>query len=290
MRRLPTWREMHMDTSPEIEAMQFSFYRSAPTWRKLQMMSSLTRTARNLARLGLQDSYPNASDGELTQHLWDLLYPDLVRPDLARIDFPKAATQDNEMQEPELIDVALMVTTVLEELGVTYAIGGSVASTLHGVPRSTVDADLVADLQAEHIGPFVAALKEKFYADPLSVMDAILNQSSFNLIHLESMFKVDIFIPKHRNFDRDQLQRRILRTVTAQPPHSAWIASVEDTVLAKLEWFRLGGESSERQWRDVLGILKKQGEDIDTAYLRQQAADLNVADLLEQALVEAAHS
>jgi hypothetical protein len=283
MRRLPTWREMHMDTSPEIEAMQFSFYRSAPTWRKLKMMSSLTRTARNLARLGLQDRYPNASDDELTQHLWDLLYPDH-----ARIDFPKAATQDSEMREPELIDVALMVTTALEELGVTYAIGGSVASTLHGVPRSTVDADLVADLQAEHISPFVAALKEKFYVDPLSVMDAILDRSSFNLIHLGSMFKVDIFIPRQRDFDRNQLDRRELRTVTTQPDNSAWIASVEDTVLAKLEWFRLGGETSERQWRDVLGILKKQGKDIDTAYLRQQAADLNVADLLEQALIEAA--
>jgi hypothetical protein len=283
MRRLPTWREMHMDTSPEIETIQFSFYRSAPMWRKLKMMSSLTRTARNLARLGLQDRYPNASDDELTQHLWDLLYPDH-----ARIDFPTTATQDNEMQEAELIDVALMVTTVLEELGVTYAIGGSVASTLYGVPRSTVDADLVADLQAEHISPFIAALKEKFYIDPLSVMDAILNQSSFNLVHLESMFKVDIFIPRQRDFDRNQLDRRVLRTVTTQPENSAWIASVEDTVLAKLEWFRLGGESSERQWRDVLGILKKQGEDIDIAYLRQQATDLNVADLLEQALIEVA--
>jgi hypothetical protein len=283
MRRLPTWREMHMDTSPEIETIQFSFYRSAPMWRKLKMMSSLTRTARNLARLGLQDRYPNASDDELTQHLWDLLYPDH-----ARIDFPTTATQDNEMQEAELIDVALMVTTVLEELGVTYAIGGSVASTLYGVPRSTVDADLVADLQAEHISPFIAALKEKFYIDPLSVMDAILNQSSFNLVHLESMFKVDIFIPRQRDFDRNQLSRRVLRTVTTQPENSAWIASVEDTVLAKLEWFRLGGESSERQWRDVLGILKKQGEDIDIAYLRQQATDLNVADLLEQALIEVA--
>jgi hypothetical protein len=265
--------------------MQFAFYRSAPPWRKLKMMSSLTRTARKLARLGLQDRYPDASNDELTRRFWDLLYPDH-----ARIALPKAATQDNEMQEPELIDVALMVTTVLEELGVTYVIGGSVASTLHGVPRSTVDADLVADLQAEHIAPFVAALKENFYVDPLSVMDAILNQSSFNLIHLESMFKVDVFIPRQRAFDRNQLSRRILRTVTAQPKTLAWIASVEDTVLAKLEWFRLGGESSERQWRDVLGILKKQGEDIDLAYLRQQAAELNVFDLLEQALVEAVHT
>jgi hypothetical protein len=282
MRRLPTWREMHRDTSPQIEAMQFAFYREAPDWRKVKMMSSLTRTVWDLARSGLRSRHPHATEEELNRRLWALIYG--AEPQIA---LPLPVAQDGNMQDPELIDVTLMVTEVLEALGIAYCIGGSVASTLHGVPRSTVDVDLVADLQPEQISAFVNALKERFYVNPLAIMDAIQDHGSFNLIHLGTMFKVDIFIPKPREFDRQQLQRRLQFVVATQPRNTAWVASVEDTILAKLEWFRLGGETSERQWRDVLGILKKQTEEIDISYLRQQATDLYVADLLEQALIEA---
>lgn len=192
------------------------------------------------------------------------------------------------MNPPHTIEeVALLVTGVLEELSISYVIGGSIASVLQGMPRSTVDADIVAELPFDQIGPFVHALESEFHlVDALSIMDAIQHRSSFNLIHQGTMFKVDIFLPKDRPFDRMQIERRQREVLVAKPERTAWVASAEDTVLAKLEWFRLGGETSERQWRDVLGVLKTQGDRIDVAYLRTWSAELGVADLMEQALAE----
>jgi len=131
------------------------------------------------------------------------------------------------------------------------------------------------------------ALADAFYVDVESIQDAIRRHSSFNVIHLEMMFKVDVFVRKQRPFDQAQFDRRVAQVIATEPERTAYVASAEDTVLAKLEWFRMGGEVSERQWRDVLGVLKVQGERLDRDYLRRWAAVLRVSDLLERALIEA---
>ncbi len=189
---------------------------------------------------------------------------------------------------PEPIAVTLQVVQALDQLGVPYVIGGSFASSLHGVVRTTLDADLVADLLPRHVEPLVSALRDSFYVEAQTIQEAITLRSSFNAIHLETMFKVDIFIPKRRPFDRAQLERRTLQVVATDPERTAYIASAEDTILAKLDWYRQGGQVSERQWRDVLGVLRVQGNTLDMDYLRGQAAALGVADLLEQAVSQAA--
>jgi hypothetical protein len=189
---------------------------------------------------------------------------------------------------PEQIAVTLLVADALEALGVQYAIGGSFASALHGVMRATMDAGLVADLREEDIAPLVQTLGEGFYADAEMMREAITERRSFNLIHLESMFTVDVFVARPRDFDRAQLARRQLHLLGEQPERWAYVASAEDTVLAKLEWYRLGGEASDRQWRDALGVLKVQGLRLDLAYMRHMAAGLGVKDLLEHALEESA--
>jgi hypothetical protein len=188
----------------------------------------------------------------------------------------------------EQIAVTLGVAESLEALGVSYAIGGSFASALHGVMRATMGADLVADLHTEQIEPLAAALGDTFYADVEMMRDAVLQHSSFNLIHLETMFKVDVFVAKPRAFDRSQLARRQLYVLSEEPERRAYVASAEDIVLAKLEWYRQGGEASERQWRDVLGVLKVQGERLDRDYLLGMAAELGVTDLLLKAFEETA--
>ena len=189
---------------------------------------------------------------------------------------------------PEQIAVTTLVTDALEVLNVPYAIGGSFASALHGVMRATMDVDLVADLRQEHVTLLVQALGEAFYADAPMMYDAIDQRSSFNLIHLASMFKVDVFVARSRDFDRAQLARRQLHLLSEQPECRAYIASAEDTVLAKLEWYRSGGEISERQWRDALGVLQVQGGRLDLTYMRHMAAGLGVQDLLERAIQDLA--
>jgi hypothetical protein len=188
---------------------------------------------------------------------------------------------------PEPIATTLLVIDALEALGVPYFIGGSLASAVHGVLRATLDADLIADLRLEHTEPLARALGNAFYVDAEAIRDAIRHQSSFNLIHLETMFKVDIFVLKRRPFDEAQFARRAAQVVATDPERTAYIASAEDTILAKLEWYRLGGQVSEQQWRDVLGMLKVQSDRLDYEYLHHWATQLNVADLLEHALSEA---
>ena len=183
----------------------------------------------------------------------------------------------------EAARITLLVTNVLEQIGIPYALGGSLASSVHGVMRSTLDVDIVTDMRLEHIPALVAALSKEFYADDEMMKDAIQHYSSFNLIHYETAFKVDIFIRKLRAFDQMQLARRIKAVIATEPDQSVYVISPEDTILSKLEWYRMGGEVSDRQWRDILGVIKTQAEALDRDYLQEWAKELKVADLLERA-------
>ncbi len=187
--------------------------------------------------------------------------------------------------QSEALSVTLMVTDVLERLHVPYAIGGSMASASHGRIRATLDVDIVAALIGKDIAPLVRELDQEFYADAAMIRAAVANQGSFNLIHRRTMFKIDIFVVGDRLFDRRQLERRRLQ-VLSPPDGKAFIASPEDVILAKLDWYRQGGEVSERQWDDIQGVLEIQGAGLDVPYLRDWAEDLGVADLLDRALTE----
>jgi hypothetical protein len=187
----------------------------------------------------------------------------------------------------EPVEVTLMVTNLFEKLEIPYMIGGSLASVLYGMVRTTQDADVIAEMRIEHLQPFVAALEDEFYIDERMAAEAIQHNASFNIIHRETVFKVDVFIPRPRPFLRSQLARAQQQTFSFDTEVSARFASPEDTILAKLEWYRLGGEASDRQWRDVLGILKTRAGELDRDYLRHWAGDLQVSDLLERALREA---
>ncbi|MFN8655412.1 MAG: hypothetical protein U0105_03670 [Candidatus Obscuribacterales bacterium] len=184
------------------------------------------------------------------------------------------------MNDDEPVQVTLLVIAVLEGLGVRYLLAGSLASAIYGEPRSTRDADILAELGVEHVAPLVQLLESQFYVAAEAIEDAVRNRSSFNVIHYNSLFKVDIFLPKARPFDEQELQRRVRRVLSINPERSAFVASAEDVVLAKLDWFRQGGEVSEQQWRDVTGVIKST-VDLDIEYLRRSAQDLNVSDLLE---------
>ncbi len=185
----------------------------------------------------------------------------------------------------EPLTVALLVGETLDALGIPWLVVGSVASSLHGIPRSTQDVDLVADLQAKHVTLLVSALEDRFYVDSDAVMDAVNRRTSCNLIHLETMTKVDIFAMKGDAWSRSEMERR--QHFEIQPGVRLPVASPEDIVLQKLAWFRKGGGVSERQWRDVVGVLRVRGDDINLEYLRETATRESLTELLDEAIGDA---
>lgn len=183
---------------------------------------------------------------------------------------------------PGLVEALEPIAVFFEAKKINFYVGGSVASSFHGASRSTLDVDLVADLQPKDIDPFVSHLKDEYYVSKEAINDAIVSLSCFNLIHLESSFKVDIFILKSREFDIASMKRAELGKVDPKNDLEVPIASPEDMILSKLEWYRLGNEVSERQWNDVTRVMKILGNQADTEYLKRNAVELNVVDLLQK--------
>lgn len=190
------------------------------------------------------------------------------------------------MTASDVVAALSPIVAALEELRVAYMLGGSLASSVHGVPRTSIDGDLVADLELHHVTPLLQRLAGQYYVDEGRARAAIAARRSFNLIHLQSMFKIDVFAAKRRPFDRQELQRAAPHRLSEAPDTRDFlVASAEDTVLAKLEWFRAG--VSERQWGDVVGVLKTSTR-LDRQYLGRWSKELGVADLVERALGESA--
>jgi hypothetical protein len=190
------------------------------------------------------------------------------------------------MSRPDIFVALARVVEALEELEIRYSVVGSVASSSLGVPRSTIDADLVADLPGSKVDALVANLVVDCYVDRDAAIDAVRRRSMFNVIHLATMLKVDIYVVTSRPFDIQSFDRG--RVAELHPDDRRYVvATAEDVVLHKLEWYRLGGEVSERQWADVVGVLRVQTDAVDVAYMRRWAATLGIEDLLSRALGEA---
>lgn len=192
------------------------------------------------------------------------------------------------MTPPVLIRALEPVARALESLGIRYFVSGSLASSARGIARASVDVDLVADVRAEHVEALASRLRPAYYVSEEAIRDAAENRSSFNVVHLETMLKVDVFVTRGRPFDLEAFARARVEALDDADEGARFpVAAAEDVILAKLEWFRLGKERSERQWSDVLGVLRTSAAAIDRAYLERHARALGVLDLLVRALDEA---
>ena len=189
---------------------------------------------------------------------------------------------------PENLQVVRKVAQIFDELDIGYLVGGSIASSLFGLYRSTMDVDFVVDLQIAEVPRLVNALKNEFYVDAELIMDAINTETSFNVLHLPTMVKADIFLLKSSAWAKAEWSRRRLEQISSTEEElRIYLASPEDMIIQKLTWFRIGGGVSDRQWSDVQGILKVQSPALDYAYLQQWAVELKLTDLLQKAFEEA---
>jgi len=182
------------------------------------------------------------------------------------------------------IATALLVVRHLDAMGIPHTIGGSIASSFAGEPRSTVDIDIVVALEERHVEALAAALSAEFYLDADALRRAVRTRSSANLIHQATQLKVDLFVAGGTPLDARQIARR--QAVDLGDGRRLYVHPPEDILLQKLRWYRRGGEVSDRQWRDIAAIVRVQGRRLDRDYLREGAAILGVSDLLDLALAE----
>jgi hypothetical protein len=178
------------------------------------------------------------------------------------------------------------VAEAFEKAGVEYYIGGSVAASFYGIMRNTADIDVVADVREEHVKLLVDELSKDFYIDEQSLREAIRRRGSCNWIDWEHGLKVDVFALGKREWDQVAWQRRRKMIVDPFDGTEVFVPTAEDIILKKIEWYRMGNEVSENQWRDVLGVCKTQAGDLDFAYLHHWAKQINISDLLARALEE----
>jgi|WetSurMetagenome_2_1015567.scaffolds.fasta_scaffold373560_3 hypothetical protein len=191
----------------------------------------------------------------------------------------------------EPIRILLYVSRILENLGIPHLTGGSIASSMFGIPRATQDIDVIIDLSLAKAEDLIKAIQSDFYVDPDQVMQAINRRSSFNAIHFETAQKIDFFIQDESKYAGEEMSRRFRVAVGESANDTIFIASPEDIILQKIVWYKMGSQVSERQWKDVLGIIKVQGGNrLDREYLLHWARDLAISDLVLRVLSEAGQS
>jgi len=189
---------------------------------------------------------------------------------------------------PGPLEVLLDFTRILDELGIQYVVVGSFASSARGFQRATRDVDILARIGLDQVESLYERLRDRYYVDRLSIRSAVTSRSHFNAIHLDSMFKVDVFVPSDSDrLSQQQLSRHLPEKLSPDSNAIVYVATAEDTLLAKLAWYRKGNKVSDRQWADVLGIIRLQGNRLNQVYLEDWAAKLGLTELLVRALDEA---
>lgn len=271
------------DTSIDAEVLMFQLLRQLTPLQLCQRTRNFNLAVRRLALVGIKNQHPNATPAQIRQEFvkrclgaeWLFILNNQTWSELV-------------IQDP--ISLARKIADILELLDIPYMVGGSVASSLLGESRATLDLDLAIALNATQAQQLLAAMQGDFYISESAVSEALASNSfskSFNVIYLSSLEKADIFILRDEPFSRSKMSRRQLHVTDSDATKSIYIYSPEDIILQKLRWYKITRRESEKQWRDVLGVLKMQGETLDFDYLWQWAESLKVTDELGRSLQEA---
>jgi len=268
---------MLTDTPYEIEELQAAIYRALPKCRRLALIDSMYRGGRELADAGLRLRKPDATRRECLENWVRLTVPSELVADALEVVVDSAESALREVHD---------FANKLAGLGIEVVLGGSVAASMYANPRYTQDADVSIRAFPGREQELVRCLENEYLVSLVAVQSAVAKRRTFNALKKTTSFKIDVFVPADRPFDLAAFARK--RLVAPQFPRDAplFVYSPEDVVLHKLAWFRLGNDVATQQLKDVAGILRVQREALDVPYLRQWAAELGVAELLDNCLAE----
>ena len=270
----PGYRPQAEDTSIDADMFYFTSLRQKPSAWRTERFISFNRSTRQLCLSAAKSQNP---------HVPNRL--EYVRRRLGLGWVERISCLEGDIVVADTIAFARKVISILDPLNIAYYIGGSVASSLLGENRYTEDLDLIIELDKIKAKPLLEAfLNASFYISDVAVEDAVSRRcSSFNILDNETLEKADLFVLQDTPFAKSKMARRIGQDLP--DGSSIWISSPEDIVLQKLVWGR--GSQSEKQWRDVLGVLKLQGNNLDFEYLWRWGAELDIAETLDRAFREA---
>jgi hypothetical protein len=273
-------RTQSHDTHPEMEDVHIALIRQASIAKRIAITRSWSQRIIRLSRRAMMKANPEWTLEKRKETILAYNYGITVIE-----QFPH---NGETMNAPDLLATMIPLIDAFEKIGVSYSIGGSVASSAYGIPRATLDVDIVSDLKIHQVPLLVTLLESSYYRDEEMMIRAIRDSTSFNLIHLETLMKIDVFIVKDEDYPKESFRRR--RKEELEEIEGAaryYLLSPEDIILSKLEWYRLGNYVSQQQWNDIMGVLKVQHRMLDMEYLRKWASELGLSSLLEQAIRDA---
>jgi hypothetical protein len=275
----PGYRPQASDNSIEADVYLFDKLRQLSLKQRLEQAATIDRTVKKLCLIGIKSRLKKAALTEIREHFCRAVLAEKLPPEFQPIG------TDEMIWIQDSIALAQQLHALLESINIPYYVGGGVASSIHGEARSTRDLDLAIQISRQEINLLIITLeKAGFYCPAGAVEDLKQSRSQLlNITHTETIANADIYIADNTPFAQSQMSRRQL--IEVEGTANFWIASPEDTIVQKLVWAK--NSRSEKQWRDILGILKLQGANLDRDYLAEWAQRLGVVDDLTQALTEA---
>jgi hypothetical protein len=267
--------QLAQDTPLELEAVQLGLFRKASPARRFALMSSFSSTLRRASLKQLEQRFGSIE----ARYKWiQIHYGEAIAKSLGdKLKVSRSVVNETEEALQQLI-------SVFQTMMIPYRIVGSVASSTQGMMRSTLGIDIVTKIAAQHIAQLALQLKNEYHLDEELAREAVKRGSSFNIIHLITMIKIDVFMLGKRTYDLVSFERERRENLDGL---MLSFKTPEDIILGKLEWFVQTDKTSERQWRDVIGLLKVQADALDLDYMQTWAKDLDVTELLDQALKDA---
>ena len=265
------------DTPTDVLAEQARIFRSLPPDRRWKAVGAMYRSGRQMADIGYRMREPNANSRELLHNWLRLTLPDALY----------RYAKETAVESPEMaLNEVRILAAELADLGIECVVGGSVASSFYGPPRFTNDADISVQEFRGREEALAEKLQANYYVSLPAVRQANEKLGSFNVLRNASGFKIDIFVQGRRPFELAAMgRRRIIPSDEAEEP-TIYIHSPEDVLLHKLRWYELGNRISDRQWNDIVGLLRNQMPYLDQSYLATWSAELKIADLLQRAMQE----